>query len=55
MQRDDLLDKQKKEKEKRAKYIADQQKISKDTSKDSSERALAERNIKKGKRRNREN
>ena len=49
LQREDFLDKQKKEKGKWEKYIADQQKISKDTSKDSSERALAERNIKKAK------
>ncbi|KAL9957964.1 hypothetical protein ACROYT_G027232 [Oculina patagonica] len=47
--RDDFLDKQKKQKGKLEKYISDQQKISKDTSKDSSERALAERNIKKKK------
>ena len=47
--REDFLDKQKKEKGKWEKYIADKQKISKDTSKDSSERALAERNIKKAK------
>ena len=49
LKREDILDKQKKEKGKWEKYIADQQKISKDTSKDSSERALAERNIKKAK------
>ena len=49
LQRDDFLDKQKKEKGKWGKYITDQQKNSKDTSKDSSERALAERNIKKAK------
>ena len=49
LQREDFLDKQKKEKGKWEKYIADKQKISKDTSKDSSERALAERNIKKAK------
>ena len=49
LQRDDFLDQQKKEKGKWEKYIAEKQKISKDTSKDSSERALAERNIKKAK------
>ena len=49
LQREDFLDKQKKEMGKWEKYIADQRKISKDTSKDSSERALAERNIKKAK------
>ena len=49
LKREDFLDKQKKEKGKWEKYIADKQKISKDTSKDSSERALAERNIKKAK------
>ena len=49
LQRDDFLNNQKKEKGKWEKYIADKQKISKDTSKDSSERALAERNIKKAK------
>jgi len=40
------LDHQRKEITKWGKYISDQQKISKDTSKDSSERALAERNLK---------
>ena len=55
MKREDFLKNQKKEKGKWGKYIADQQKISKDSSKDSSERALAERNIKKGKGRNSEN
>ena len=49
LKREDFLDKQKKEKGKWEKYIADKQKNSKDTSKDSSERALAERNIKKAK------
>ena len=49
LKREDFLDKQKKEKGKWEKYIADKQKISKDTSKDSSESALAERNIKNAK------